>query len=898
MKYIFLMLFTPVLACCAMDLVPMPKKYAEEPVSINIKNISFAGDSDLPQYGIAVEELKKVLPSQDQSQPGTVIRIAVTPAAPAVPRQAQAYAIAMTPGEIAISGYDAIGALYGAMTLRQMLLQATESIPAAEIADWPDFQVRSGMAYNWTARGLSNDLEAGAKEAIDLMLHFKLNTLTNYRPSSFRTRNTVDEALVDTLGRINEYAIQRGFYPVYICNAVAVYDKENYPYPKDVSLSKWKCVLSGRSRLCCWSEDEALNHKIETESELCARANIRIAVFHCVDSGGARAPENWLNRCDRCKARWKDDERHLATIENLTRWHNAFKAKIPTVITGSPINPYHGGMLDGVPNLSPELFELNVRGFWDKVNRALPPEIGFWTWSMTPEQARNYRAFLGPERNIFVSDNFVDPSGLFSAHYRLVKSVFLPDAPRQMMWLSSGNDMRLGNLHSMVLNSEYTWSANAPGSAEFDGGTYYDPLTGHTQPKEIFTTWLPRMCRLLYGQDLGATTARILALGIMPNYLANPEMQVLQWNKSRQDPFVTAGLGENQLKASNRKAAISDSQELLHQQIDLCQEAWRIVKEEMLPKLETAEPKARKYAMMLCQNIPVWKTVAEQRYAMRAGNALLAAAKYPEAVEVLSQALQAFDANVQDLTKTLKPYRSQPAFSNKQWTMPKLPALRQELDLALTSARITLSPRRFGPLVKVGVLNGFGAQGSIDYLSQFSNVTAELITDINLQTLDKYDCVFLMGSKNPTLPVDGFHLNVGRYVREGGGGVLIEHVLCGTERFSPGKSPFPELVQCAPERVDIWDKKLNFKGQEVEQMYVDFFQLQPGQHGEVIAESQGRPVVVQGTAGHGRVIFNGSVSLLGSAAGHSWEEATLQGFNAQLAEYAIQFFTGIKPIRK
>lgn len=323
-----------------------------------------------------------------------------------------------------------------------------------------------------------------------------------------------------------------------------------------------------------------------------------------------------------------------------------------------------------------------------------------------------------------------------------------------------------------------------------------------------------------------------------------------------------------------------------------------MVKEEMLSQLDTVEPKSRKYAMMLCRNIPIWKTVAEQRYSMRAGNALLTAAKYPEAVAVLSRALQVFDANVSDLTRTLKPYRSQAAFSNKQWPMPKLSVLRNELDLALTSAKTTLSPRRFGPVVKVGVLQGFGAQGTIDYLSHFSNVSAELITDINLQTLDKYDCVFLMGSKKPTIPVDGFHLNVGRYVREGGGGVLIEHVLCGTERFSPGSSPFPEVVQCAPTRVDIWDKKLTYKGQDVEQMYVDFFQLQPGKIGEVIAESQGRPVVVQGSAGHGRVIFNGSVSLLGSAAGHGWEETELCGFNARLAEYAIQFFTGIKPIRK
>ena len=57
----------------------------------------------------------------------------------------------------------------------------------------------------------------------------------------------------------------------------------------------------------------------------------------------------------------------------------------------------------------------------------------------------------------------------------------------------------------------------------------------------------------------------------------------------------------------------------------------------------------------------------------------------------------------------------------------------------------------------------------------------------------------------------------------------------------------------------------------------------------MIAEDDaGDPVVIAGTAGHGKVIFDGNVNL--SAADG---DDLLTGFNARLARGAVEWFTGV-----
>ena len=62
-----------------------------------------------------------------------------------VPAKRQGYALAAGQGSVAVVGHDAIGALYGAETLRQLMTEGGK-VPAVRIRDWPDYAVRGQMA--------------------------------------------------------------------------------------------------------------------------------------------------------------------------------------------------------------------------------------------------------------------------------------------------------------------------------------------------------------------------------------------------------------------------------------------------------------------------------------------------------------------------------------------------------------------------------------------------------------------------------------------------------------------------------------------------------------------------------------------------------------------------------
>jgi len=107
---------------------------------------------------------------------------------------------------------------------------------------------------------------------------------------------------------------------------------------------------------------------------------------------------------------------------------------------------------------------------------------------------------------------------------------------------------------------------------------------------------------------------------------------------------------------------------------------------------------------------------------------------------------------------------------------------------------------------------------------------------------------------------DCFH-NLPRYVREGGGGLLFQHDLCGFGRSPLGQAtPFPEICPKAAGRKDA-----------------------------LAVDRDGDPVVGVGEAGSGKVILDGNVNLTKDD-----RDEVLTGFNAALAQGAVEWFTGVR----
>ena len=88
-------------------------------------------------------------------------------------------------------------------------------------------------------------------------------------------------------------------------------------------------------------------------------------------------------------------------------------------------------------------------------------------------------------------------------------------------------------------------------------------------------------------------------------------------------------------------------------------------------------------------------------------------------------------------------------------------------------------------------------------------------------------------------------------------------------------------------------------GRVGETMYVDYFELIPGQSGEVCATStDGRPIAVRGECGLGKVFFCGTFSIASVGGTYGAKSLKLFGANAELAKEAVEWFTGVRLIDK
>lgn len=97
----------------------------------------------------------------------------------------EGYKLQVTPENIIIEGADSKGLFYGVQTLRQILRQHYNEIPAMEISDYPGFKYR-GYYFDIT-RGRVPTLDS-LKELCDRLSFYKINQLQLYIEHSFAFR--------------------------------------------------------------------------------------------------------------------------------------------------------------------------------------------------------------------------------------------------------------------------------------------------------------------------------------------------------------------------------------------------------------------------------------------------------------------------------------------------------------------------------------------------------------------------------------------------------------------------------------------------------------------------------------------------------------------------------------
>ena len=817
-----------------------------------------------------------------------------------VPAKKQGYAIVAEDGRVAIVGSDPVGALYGAVTFAQMAKGG--AVEAAHVRDWPDVAYRTSVSFG---RGLmkfahgarsAEDKAAAVKAGLDIMLRHKLNMFGDL----FSVTEGMSEEELKSYREFGWYAGERGIYYNHY-STTAVYTRQTYP--KGKTYDAWPCVKSHVSwddAYYCWADDALTEAAANRCCDFLSGLGMEHSIIniHPVDGGSWQDPEAWSHRCPKCRARWNDHERWKASVNQYNIWLKVLRRRLPEAVVGSCIYPYTFNALLAPENERTEKWSESMPEFWDKLDKGLSDkDFYFSSWITTPDVIREIRKLV-PERPFHFSDTYPLTAGIFATYHRKLGSG--AEGGRNFA-TTQGTEAYL-QLETLILSGEYLWDLGALGAEAYDGYTYYDGEKDHVGPQVVMTNSLVRICRTLYGNELAPYMQRVLSSGVMPEYLKDPAAQVAYWNSSRSDPNYDPAQPEKSLGVKNLKyAPIVDTTETMLRQVraaETCVKALR----EAEGHLNGLDRALRRYFMHYAKYAPFWLATARTLGVVRQANDAMGRGDNETALAVLKegrgQVLRDFNLAEKTFARL--------AAESDTWTSPMRPddptqAWKFDRKTALllidrteSSARVTLSPRKIGRFVKLGVFTGDGAKCIKPYFDRFENVKAEVFDSLTLAELDRFDCVFL-----PACDYDksAFFANVTAYVERGGGGVFLEGPLCGNARFD-AKTPFPEIVKTAPEHVENFGRQMVFAdGRKDEMMYVDYFRMTPGPKGEVLAYGpNGTDVLaVRGLAGLGKAVFFGSFNL-GSFGGNDYSVKTcpLFGANAKIASSAVEYMTGVR----
>lgn len=932
----------------APDLVPMPKEYQPTGAEFLISGVAIFTAPNDRQCAIGAEDVAArarelggapgaIAAAGDTARPGIYIltaagapaqaligelSLAVTPDNPGT----QGYVIHPAGDRLVVIGSDSIGALYGAMTLRQMLRRGGASpdgaaaahagpgsparvvADAARVYDKPDYKYRAGMSVwrglGYWAEGAADPL-AAYKAGIDWLMRFKINLLTDY-PVSIRTdAREVDDKQRAFLRAVNDYAAERGLYPILwrwtsIDQCPADTDRPEF--------NGWDCVavkMPTGDFYFCWSRDDLAREMIERNVQLFRDCGFKILALHPVDGGGIHDPETWSRRCRACRQRF-GDERWRASVHQFNLWSEILRESAPDAVFSVCIYPYAAEYADrrqfaGVPE---DVWLKNSVDYWRHVHEGIAPDILPQTWIARPENMAVYRRIF-QDRPVFIYAHSFVPAGYFGAWHRNNGTDYTGHAG-DMFYLAAGFDV-YARWMNVICSGEYAWNTRAPGHGAFQG-CYYDMEQDHAQPRVIFDEWVPRACRAFFGPELGARLAPVYQAGVLNSYIMNPPLALALANKQRRRPLAAVDPMDPDAAPKRAMPDIVDSAALMASQIKATATAWQAL-QDARQFADSLDQYRRRTFMYFYKRMPLWHMIARARYAMYRAGELTAAGDRDAAVKAIQEGLAWFAADRAAADKILAATAGEPDLSRggnplgrRGDVKPAPDELEKMLRDRLAGLTLVLQPRKPAGRVRIGIHAGYGDEITRDFFGQFTNAAAEIIESLSLAVLDQYDCVLIMQSRS--LDRDDFFNTLPRYVREGGRGVLFQHDLCGMPRAPFGQvTPFPEIVVKAAEKVDAFNLRAvaahpalpGLKAGDVrEHMYYDHLALEIGPAARVLLEDEaGRPVVAAAEVGLGKVIFDGNVNMPDGM--NVQRKGRLDDYiNGALMRGAVEWFTGVE----
>jgi len=457
---------------------------------------------------------------------------------------------------ILAAGSDELGALYACVSLRWLIEKGAQgpTVSPVNMRDWPDFKWRGApsMMFAKNAARNNDDLAPTVHGFIDWCLRRKLNVLRDYH--YFRPGKLPKEP-IDWIVDANRYAQERGFL-TFEYQSTALHDKRaGKPDPGYVK----NAAIVSHNRHFTWADDAALLKRTSAVAKMCADNGFNILGLHPPDGGGVMDPSQFSKRSAYDREHYSDDQRAEADAHVYNMYYREARKLQPririalTVYPYSPIYQDYEHMKQRYPELTPQLYERNVNGYYRRLAKLIPKDVHLFVREGRQDHVKAYRAFWGDRP----ATHWCDFAGrwhrqpYFTTTFRFIGSSFHDHDDDVMMCMHT----RIRpNLVNYCATAEYTWNVNAPGAEPY---VYErtEVLQDAKRPRVMIEEFIPKACRNTWGPEAGPLMAPLFQTGLSAALLCRTA-SVLDFinrprrSKEQPDQQFTAALAKEQMEAA------------------------------------------------------------------------------------------------------------------------------------------------------------------------------------------------------------------------------------------------------------------------------------------------------------------------------------------------------------
>lgn len=824
----------------------------------------------------------------------------------------QGYIIEFKNNTILLGGSDRTGLMYAAVTFRYLLEKNEASKITAlncHVHDFPDFSLRYSTPHRDVKPFKGESILEANKKFIDWLFRHKINVFGN----------NITELPVELSAEIATYAKERGFkvfgtLPREKGKSIQSVARMGTVNPKN---PRYADMVKHKGDYFTWSDDELLKEKAAYIAEYCKQRGIDLVLFHAVDGGGITDPELWSLRSKKCKERFGDD-RASADAHVLSIFNNELKKYVPEMdilLVSYPYGPCYWNFTEmkrKYPELTKEIWLKNVINYQKQLAAKLPENIYVTYWLGSRDIMEEVMKAYKKEQPLCIYFEHINPAyqGYICPAVRFIKTNFFKGRP-EMAW-TAGNKTLVPVQE--LLDLQYYWNVNTEGSADFDKGIYSDSVSSEyykieetEYPPAIKDKLIPMICRNIWGEKRGSLLEKIFVNGLNPFLILKTSQVLARVNRVRRN----AGLPNLEINASWMKkqfeaacVAAAAAEKLLAEGLKPDDTRW-----------------GARFIAHYCRESAMLKTLAGAKYYMLLTKEQRNSGHSSEALATASEALSFIEKSAKEEDLVIKKTAGWPdlnikdeyylqkndvAFYTKYFTNFSR-KLKEEKEL-------TVKPREAGKVLKVAVFDASGDRGSTvgadeikEILDSAEDINAEFVSDISLAELLNYDClIFSQSILGMSSDKDDYFNSLRRFVEDGGRGIIFYHDACGYKRGEFGeKTVFPEI--CLKGEYGGWKNNKYIlagehpvikgfeKGKEFQHAYEDHILPLPGPDAEVIMKEKdsGKPVVIGGKCGTGRVIYDGTVFFSGK------EKKEIPEFEKKRLVNSIKWLCGRKdPLEK